>query len=81
MRSNIETSVRFTIDHFTDTHAILRTDDAQELRVPIAELPEGAEEGGVLTFPFVVPPGSPNDRTQQAKDTLNELLGGGHETP
>ena len=70
--------MRFTISHLTDTDAVLRTDDAQELRVPISELPDGAEEGGMLDLPLTIPHADASDRTQRAKDILNEILGSGN---
>lgn len=67
--------MRFVIDRFEDDEAVLRTDDGQDLVVPITELPEGAAEGGVVDANFGVAQIATNDRSSRAKDILNEILG------
>ena len=71
--------MRFVIDRFEDDEAVLRTDDGQELIVPIAELPEGAAEGGVVAVSFRGDSSATDTRANQAKDILNEILHGDSE--
>ena len=48
------------------------------LAVKFSELPDGAEEGGMLDLPLTIPHADASDRTQRAKDILNEILGSGN---
>jgi hypothetical protein len=68
--------VHFTIERLEPNHAILRTRDDQTLSVPLAELPDGAEEGGVLDVALGARAAAPDDRTTPAQKILNEILGG-----
>ena len=68
--------MHFTIERLEQHHAILRTRDGQALSVPLGELPDGTEEGGVLDVALSAPAAAPGDRATPAQKILNEILGG-----
>ncbi|MFA7286284.1 MAG: DUF3006 domain-containing protein [Patescibacteria group bacterium] len=63
-----------TIDRFEGDDAILRTSDGQEIYWPSAELPDEAAEGSVLQLVVAVDGAATDDRRDQTRELLNEIL-------
>ncbi|MDO8599718.1 MAG: DUF3006 domain-containing protein [bacterium] len=63
------------VDRFDGDHTVLRTNDGRELRVATTELPAVVKAGDVLIVRFEMSNDATSDRTQRAKDVLNEILG------
>lgn len=69
--------MQVVVDRLEDDRAVLRTDDGQELVVPLAEFPDGTGEGDVLNVTFGADTKETEHRAASAKDILNEILGSG----
>lgn len=67
--------MRMVIDRRDGDRAVLRADDGQELTVAVAELPKGVSDGSVLTVSLRTDVAATEDRTAQAREILNEILG------
>ncbi|MDO8425720.1 MAG: DUF3006 domain-containing protein [bacterium] len=68
--------MQVTVDRFEENMAVLELASGDTMRIPRAELPDETHEGDTIEVTFGINPAETDRRTQQAKDVLNELLGG-----
>ena len=68
--------MQVTIDRFEGDVAVIELESGEIMRVPRAELPEETAEGDMVELTFGINPAATDRRAQQARDVLNELLGG-----
>lgn len=65
-----------TIVSLDDTHATIRLDDGQELRVALGQIEGVPTVGSMVTLIAAIPGAEGAARTQLARDLLNGLLSG-----
>jgi len=63
-----------TIDRFEGKIAIIKTDDGQEIKWPINNLPDDAEEGASVRLNLCTSKSDEEEREKIAKSMLNEIL-------
>lgn len=68
--------VRATVDRFEGKHAVLLTDDKQEIKWPIKNLPDDAKEGSLIRLIVSTNRTEQAEREKLAKALLNEILKG-----
>ncbi len=71
---NKKNYLRGAIDRFEGKIAVIKTDDGQELKWPIANLPEDIEEGAAIRLLLSTNKSDEEEREKVAKTVLNELL-------
>jgi hypothetical protein len=62
------------VDRFEGRLAIIRTDDGQEIKWPISNLPEDAEAGAAIRLSLVISKSDQEEKENLAKKMLNEIL-------
>ena len=62
------------VDRFEGKVAVIKTDDSQEVKWPINNLPEDAEEGTSVRLVITTSKSDEEEREKIAKTMLNEIL-------
>jgi hypothetical protein len=68
--------VRATVDRFEGKHAILKTDDKQEIKWLIKNLPDDIKEGSLVRLVVSTNRTEQVEREKLAKTLLNDILKG-----
>ena len=72
--STNEHVLKATLERFEGHHAVVRTDDAQQLLVPRTHLPHDAVEGADLWIVIQTNASREAERRANAKALLNEIM-------
>jgi len=67
--------IQCAIDRFEEETAVLVTEGKEEILIPKKYLPPSAKEGGIVAIKINSLEDLEKERTQIAKDILNEIFG------